>query len=84
MSQHEHTRDEKDDDEPSPEVTVQAVWCMAVQDTVEVDHCDHSEKHEESSDHRDGLSCGKIITNIEMGQNSEKVIPNIETGQNSE
>ena len=32
---------DKDADEPSPEVTVEAVWCMAVQDTVEDDHCDH-------------------------------------------
>ena len=44
---------EKDADEPSPEVTVEAVWCMAVQDTVENDHCDHMEKHEGSSEHRD-------------------------------
>ena len=36
---------------PSPEVTVETVWCMTV-------HCDHSEKHEGSSEHRDGLSCG--------------------------
>ena len=57
---------------------------MAVQDTVEDDHCNHSEKHEGSSERRDGLKCGKIITNIEMGQNSGNVITNIETGQNSE
>ena len=50
---------EKDDDEPSPEVTVEAVWCMAAQGTVENDHCDHNEKRERSSEHRDGLSCGK-------------------------
>ena len=44
---------EKDNDEPSPEVTVEAVWCKAVQNIVEDDHCDHSEKHERSSEHRD-------------------------------
>ena len=44
---------EKDNDEPSPEVTVEAVWCVAVQNIVEDDHCDHSEKHERSSEHRD-------------------------------
>ena len=74
---------EKDADEPSPKVTVEAVWCMAVQDTVEDDHCDHSEKHEGISEHRDGSNGGKVITNIETGQNSE-VITNVETGQNSE
>ena len=72
---------EKDVDEPSPEVTVEAVWCMAVQDTVEDDHCDHSEKHEGSSEHRDGSNCGKVVTNVETGRNSEEVVTNVETGQ---
>ena len=43
---------EKDADEPSPEVTVEAVWCMVVRDIVEDGHCDRTEKHE-SSEHRD-------------------------------
>ena len=79
-----NTHEIDNDDEPCPEVTVKAVWCMAVQDTVENDHCNQSEKHEGSSEHRDGLSCGKFTTNIETGQNSEKVITNVETGQNFE
>ena len=70
---------------------------MAVQDTVEDDHCDHIEKHEGSSEHRDesklekssGTSrliknFGKGITNIETDQNSGKVVTNVETGQNLE
>ena len=44
---------EKDADEPSPEVTVEAVWCMAVRDIVEDGHCDCTEKHDVSSEHRD-------------------------------
>ena len=40
---------EKDADEPSPEVTVEAVWCMAVRDAVDDDHCDCIEKHDVSS-----------------------------------
>ena len=68
---------EKDADEPNPDVTVEAVWCLAVRDTVDDDHFDHTERHERGSEHRDGLSCGKIITNIGTGQNSERVITNI-------
>ena len=41
---------EKDADEPSPEVTVEAVWCMVVRDTVDDDHGDGIEKHKASSD----------------------------------
>ena len=44
---------EKDADEPSPEVTDEAVWCMAVGDTVDDGHCDCIEKHDVSSEHRD-------------------------------
>ena len=44
---------EKDADEPSPEVIVEAVWCMAVRDTVDGGHCDCIEKHDVSSEHRD-------------------------------
>ena len=73
---------EKDDDEPGPEVTVEAVWCMAVQDTGEDDHCDHSEKHEGSSERRDGLSCGKNHQEHRDGSTFGRVIKNIETGQN--
>ena len=68
---------EKDADEPSPEVIVETVWCMAVQDIVVDDHRDHIEKHEGRSEHRDESSrriksCGKVITNSETGQNLEK------------
>ena len=42
---------EKDDDEPSPEVTVEAVLCMAVRDMVEDGHFDCIEKHDVSSEH---------------------------------
>ena len=38
-------------------------------------------KHEGSSAHRDGSNGGKVITNIETGQNSE-VITTVETDQN--
>ena len=44
---------EKGADEPSPEVTVEAVWCKAVRDTVDDGHCDCIERHELSSEHRD-------------------------------
>ena len=30
----------KDADELSPEVTVEAVWCVAVRDTVDDGHCE--------------------------------------------
>ena len=43
---------EKDADEPSPEVRVEAVWCMAVRDTVEGGHRDCIERHDVSSEHR--------------------------------
>ena len=66
---------------------------MAVQDTVEDYHCDHIEKNEGSSKHRDEFemssrtsrrikNCGKVVANIETDQNSGKVDANIETGQN--
>ena len=44
---------EKGADEPSPEVTVEAVWCMAVRDTVDDGQCDCIEKHDVSSENRD-------------------------------
>ena len=54
MSKYEHTHEiEEDADEPSPEVTVEAVWCMAVRDVVEDGHCDCIEKHDGGSEHRD-------------------------------
>ena len=75
---------EKDADEPSPEVTVEAVWCMAVQDTAEDDHCDHIEKHEGSSEHRDGSKFWKKSSRTSRRiRILEKVITNIETDQNS-
>ena len=85
---------EKDADEPSPEVTVEEAWCMAVQDTVD-GHCDCIDKHDvisehreeskfqEFPEHRDESKKRKVITNIETGQHSGKVITNIETGHNS-
>ena len=85
---------EQETDEPSPEVSVEAVWCMIVQDTVEDDHYDHSEKFEECSEHREGHALkelsrtsrwiknfGKVITNIGMDQNCEKVVERIEMDQ---
>ena len=44
---------ETDADEPSPEATVEEVWCMAVQEIVEDGHCDCTEKHDLISEHRD-------------------------------
>ena len=82
---------ETDIDEPSPEVTVEAVWCTNVQNIAENGY---NEKHRGSSVHRDGSklekssrtsrlikSSGKIIPNIEMDQKCGKVIANIETDQ---
>ena len=43
----------KDADEPSPEVTVEAVWCMAVRGIVEDGHCDCIDTHQVISEHRD-------------------------------
>ena len=85
VSKHTHEI-EQDTDEPSPEVTFEAVWCMSIQNTVEDARYDHSEKLEESSEHRDGSkileklsrtsqwinNSGKVITNIEMDQHCEK------------
>ena len=71
---------EKDADDPSPEVIVVVVLCMAVQDTVDNCHCDCTEKHDVLSEHRfeskakefpehpDGSKVRKVITNIETGQ----------------
>ena len=88
---------ETDADEPSPEVTVETVWCMAVRDTVDDGHCHCIEKHDVSSDrrdaskkspefleHRDESNVRKVIGIIEMDQNSRKVFTNVKTGQNSE
>ena len=81
--------------EPSPEVIVEAVWCMTVRNTVDEEHCDGIEKHDVSSDHRDKSkftefpehrdesNFRRVIKNIEMDQNPGKVIENIETDQNS-
>ena len=93
---HEHTHEiEKDADEPSPEVTVEAVWCMAVRDTVEDGRCNCIEKHDVSSDdrnesklteipeQREESKFRKMITHLETGQYSRKVIKGIETGQNT-
>ena len=43
---------EKDADDPSPEVIVVEVFCMAVQDTVDNCHCDCTEKNDVLSEHR--------------------------------
>ena len=43
----------KDADEPSPEITVEEVWCVTVQDTVDDGHCDCIQKHDVISQHRD-------------------------------
>ena len=82
-------------DENRPQVTVEAVWCMSVQSTVEDDRYVHSEKLEESSEHRDAYALkalsrtsrwikhfGKVITNIETDQNCENAVESIETDQN--
>ena len=45
---------EKDADESSPEVAVEEVWCMAVQDAVGDGHCDCTEKHDALPEDRDG------------------------------
>ena len=44
---------EKDVDEPSPEVTVEAVWCMALRDIVDYRHCGCTENHDVSSERCD-------------------------------
>ena len=44
---------EKDADEPTPKVTVEAVWCMAVRDTVDGEQCGGMDKHGVSSEHGD-------------------------------
>ena len=43
----------KDADEPSPEVTVEEVWCVAFQDAVDDGHCDCTKNHDVVSEHRD-------------------------------
>ena len=54
VSKHENTKEiEKDADEPSPEVSVEEVWCMAVQDAVDDGHCDCTEEHDVLSERRD-------------------------------
>ena len=54
VSKHEHTHEiEKGADEPSPEVTVEEVWCMSVQDVVDGGRCACTEKHDVLSEHRD-------------------------------
>ena len=58
-------------------------WCMAVRDTVDDGHCDCTEKHDVSSEHRDESKFTQVIMNIETDQNSRKVIKNVETDQNS-
>ena len=81
-------------DENRPQVIVEAVWCMSVQSIVEDDGYVHSEKLEESSEHRDAYTLkalsrtsrwikhfGKVITNIETNQNCENVVESIETDQ---
>ena len=62
MSKHEtHTHEiEKDAKEPSPEITVEAVWCMAVRDTVDDGDCDCVEEHDASSEHRDESKIHRI------------------------
>ena len=67
---------------------------MSVQSTVEDDRYVHSEKLEESSEHRDAFALnalsrtsrwikhfGKVNTNIETDQNCENVVESIETDQ---
>ena len=44
---------ENDADEPSPEVTVEEFWCVAVQDAVDDGHGDPTEKHDVLPEHRD-------------------------------
>ena len=74
---------EKDADEPSPQVTAEAVWCMAVQDTDEVGHADCTENHDVSSEHRDEFLFTEFPEHHDESK-FRKVIENIETGQNSE
>ena len=84
VSKHEHTHEiEKDADAPSPEVTVEAGWCVDVRDIVEDDHCDCTENHNVSSvpEHPGESKFRKVIKNIETNQNSRKVIKSIETGE---
>ena len=57
---------EKDADEPSPEVTVETVWC----DTVDDGHCDCIEKHDVNSEHRANRS-SQNPQNVVVNQNSE-------------
>ena len=60
-------------------------WCMAVQDTVENDHCDHMEKHEGSSEHRDESKLEKSSrTSRRIKNHQKRVVTNVETGQNLE
>ena len=76
---------EKDADEPSPEVTVEAFCCMAVQDTVEDVNCEHIEIHEGRAEHRDGSKIPKsCLRTARRIKNSEKLSANSETDQNLE
>ena len=60
--EHTHTHEvEQNEDGPSPEVTVEEVWCLIVRDMVKDDHCkctadletsQESRKHQ--YEHRDG------------------------------
>ena len=84
MSKHEHTHEsEKDADEPSLEVTVEAVWRTAVRDIVEGGHCDYIAKHDVSSEHRDESKLTEVPEHHDESK-FRKVIANIEADQNSE
>ena len=81
VSNHEQTYEvDKDTDEPSPEVTVEEIWCTAVQRVVEDTHFDCTKKLHVSSEHRDKT---KVTTNIETGQNSRNVATKIAMGRTS-
>ena len=58
---------EQDAEEPSPEVTVEAVWSMTVQNIAE----------------EDLSNCGKFIESIVTDQNSRKFVKSIVMYQNS-
>ena len=55
---------EQNEDEPSLEVTVEEVWCMADRDVVKYDHCNCTEDFETSQDSR------KFIMNTETGKDA--------------
>ena len=65
-----HTHEiEKDADQPSPEVTVEAVWCVAVRDTVDDEQYHGTDKHDVSSVMSQSSQTSQ---NIVMKNNSEK------------